>query len=97
MIRPSPARTLTLVELVVVLALLVVVSTLALESTDRLVLQGRYDAMIRQLQAIQDATVGSLNELDPAGERRMSGFAVDLGRFLTSAPGLPKSYSTTSR
>lgn len=79
--RSAQRRSLTLVELVVVLLILVAVSTVALTSTERVVDQGRYDATTRQLEQIRFATYGPEFERDAAGLRRLSGFAIDLGRL----------------
>jgi len=81
MITSSSRRSLTLIELVVVLLILVAVSTVALQSTERVVDQGRYDATTRQLEQVRFATLGPEFERDASGIRRLSGFAVDLGRL----------------
>lgn len=73
------SRSLTLVELVVVLALLVVVSTLALESTKRVVSQGRFDATTRQLDAIESAVVGDYGRPGPLPDSPFAGFVADTG------------------
>ena len=85
----SRPHALTLVELVVVLLIMVVVSSVALQSTDRVVQQGRFDATTRQLEEVRFAIQGPRYEADAAGTRRLSGFAADLGRLPNLQPGAP--------
>lgn len=87
--RPDRSRSLTLVELVVVLLIVVAVSTLALRSTTQLVDQGRFDATERQLDAIESAVLGDYGRPGPLPESPFAGFVADTG-------GLPRLYYSDS-
>ncbi len=66
---------LTLLELVVVLAILAVLATVAVVSMEGTVDQARYDATVKQLQAIDDAILG------PVGQPDAASFVADVGRL----------------
>lgn len=72
---------LTLVELLVVLVILAVVTAIAVQSTESVIDQGRYDATQRTLQNIQNAIVGPPNQRAPDGSQLMTGFVADMGRL----------------
>src|SRR5262245_61384856 len=70
----SPRAGLTLIELLVVLLILSILTVVAVQATDVLVDQGRYDNTQRTLQSIDDAVVGSPNQRDADGTVLVSGF-----------------------
>ena len=72
---------LTLIELLVVLLILVIMTTIAVQSTDNLVTQSRYDATQRTLQNIQNAIVGPAGQREPDGTPLITGFVADTGRL----------------
>jgi type II secretory pathway pseudopilin PulG len=71
----------TLVELLVVLAILALLTTVAVTSTDVLMSQGRYDATTRTLTNIQEAVLGPQNAHQPDGTLTVTGFVADMGRL----------------
>lgn len=71
---------LTLVELLVVLAILAVLTTVAVSLTDSVVDQGRFDVTQRTLDNIQNAVLGPANQVDADGTRALGGFIADVGR-----------------
>jgi prepilin-type N-terminal cleavage/methylation domain-containing protein len=74
-------RGMTLVELLVVLAILALLTTVAITSTDVLMSQGRYDATTRTLTNIQEAVLGAQNAHQPDGTLVVTGFVADMGRL----------------
>jgi prepilin-type N-terminal cleavage/methylation domain-containing protein len=72
---------LTLVELLVVLVILAILTTVAITATDSLVDQGRYDATTRTLQSVEEAILGSTNQHEPDGTLLVTGFVADVGRL----------------
>lgn len=72
---------LTLLELVVVLAILATLTLVAVVSTDTVVDQGRYDVTRRTLDNVQTAVLGELNQTDADGTRAVTGFVADTGRL----------------
>jgi prepilin-type N-terminal cleavage/methylation domain-containing protein len=78
----------TLVELLVVLAILALLTTVAMTSTDVVLSQGRYDATTQTLTAIQEAVLGPPNARQSDGTLISSGFVADVGRPLLSTVGL---------
>ncbi|HSJ03781.1 MAG TPA: prepilin-type N-terminal cleavage/methylation domain-containing protein, partial [Verrucomicrobium sp.] len=78
--RSHPAA-FTLMELVVVLAILAVVTSLAVRSVDRVEDQGRYEANLRIMQEIETAVLGSPDDRALDGTRVLSGFVADMGRL----------------
>jgi type II secretory pathway pseudopilin PulG len=72
---------LTLVELLVVLVILAIITTIAVQSTSYLVDQARYETTQRTMQNAQDAIVGPVNQRNPDGTILVSGFVADTGRL----------------
>lgn len=79
--RNHKHRGFTLLELVVVLAILAVVTTLALRSLDHVEDQKRGEANRRGLEELRDAVLGSPDERNADGSRLISGFVADMGRL----------------
>ena len=71
----------TLLELVVVLAILAVVTTLAIRSLDGLEDQSRYENTTRGLEELSAAILGSPDDRAADGTRTVSGFVADMGRL----------------
>ncbi len=71
----------TLLELVIVLAILAALTTVAVRSLDGVEDQSRYDATRRSLDNIQAAVLGAANERDADGSLLVTGFVADLGRL----------------
>jgi prepilin-type N-terminal cleavage/methylation domain-containing protein len=71
----------TLVELLVVLAILALLTTVAVTSTDVVLSQGRYDATKGTLTNIQEAVLGPPNARQADGTLVSMGFAADVGRW----------------
>jgi prepilin-type N-terminal cleavage/methylation domain-containing protein len=80
---------LTLLELVVVLVILAILTTIAIQSTESLVDQGRYNATQQTLQNIQAAIIGPPNQRAADGSLLITGFVADMGR-------LPQTVDATS-
>ncbi|MFZ4765120.1 MAG: prepilin-type N-terminal cleavage/methylation domain-containing protein [Roseimicrobium sp.] len=78
----------TLLELVVVLAILSIVTALAVRSLDGVVNQQRYEAAQRGLEELEFAVLGSPDDRAADGSRTVSGFVADMGR-------LPQTVGTT--
>jgi type II secretory pathway pseudopilin PulG len=78
----------TLVELIVVLAILVALAGTALLATEGLVEQGRRDACVRSLEAFREALLGRADLVDVNGKPWVRGFVADLGR-LPQVSGVP--------
>jgi len=74
-------RGMTLLELVVVIAILAVLMTVAMRSMTGVAEQSRFEATQRTLENIQDAIVGPANDHQPDGSRVISGFIADIGRL----------------
>lgn len=72
---------LTLVELMVVLLILAVTLLIAIEATDNIVDQARFEANQRGLEHLQNAVLGPLHQTDADGSRAVSGFVADTGRL----------------
>ncbi len=81
-------RGFTLLEMVVVIAILAVLATVAIKSVDGRVDQSRYETTQRQLQEIEDATLGPQNVRQPDGTLLASGFLSDVGRLPLSMPAI---------
>jgi prepilin-type N-terminal cleavage/methylation domain-containing protein len=80
----NPMRTrpgLTLLELVVVLVILAILTTVAIEGTSGVIDQGRYDATQRTLQNVQNAIIGPTGQHEPDGTPLVTGFVADIGRL----------------
>jgi prepilin-type N-terminal cleavage/methylation domain-containing protein len=71
----------TLLELVVVLAILAVVTTLAVRSLDGLEDQSRYEKNVRGFEELSAAVLGSPDDRAADGTRTVSGFVADMGRL----------------
>lgn len=79
--RRIPSKALTLVELVVVLLILVVLTSVAIQSTEGVISQGRFDANQRTLQGIENAVLGDSTLRQPEGTPILNGFVADVGRL----------------
>ena len=71
----------TLFELVVVLAILAVVTTLAIRSLDGLEDQSRYEKNVRGFEELSAAVLGSPDDRAADGTRTVGGFVADMGRL----------------
>src|SRR5262249_35303906 len=71
----------TLVELLVVLLILSILTVVAVQATDTLVDQARYDSTQRTLQSVEEAIVGPRGQRDADGSVLVTGFVADVGRF----------------
>ncbi|MGE3536618.1 MAG: prepilin-type N-terminal cleavage/methylation domain-containing protein [Candidatus Tectimicrobiota bacterium] len=78
---PWAVRGLTLVELTVVLAILVILAAVAVRSTEGLLDQTRYEATQQALQNIEDAILGPANQRNTNGSPLITGFVADIGRL----------------
>jgi prepilin-type N-terminal cleavage/methylation domain-containing protein len=79
------AAAFTLLELVVVLAILAALSAIAVRSLDTVQDQARYDATRQGLDNIQAAVVGMPNGRDTDGSLLVTGFVADIGRLPRAA------------
>ena len=79
----------TLLELVIVLAILAALTTVAVRSLDGVEDQSRYDATRRSLDNIQAAVLGAANERDADGSLLVTGFVADMGRLPYAVGGDP--------
>lgn len=86
--KPSNRAAFTLLELVVVLAILAIVTALAVRSLDKVEDQRRSEAAQRGLEELEAAVLGSPDDRATDGSRTVSGFVADLGR-------LPKTVAET--
>ena len=73
-------RGFTLLELVVVIAVMAVLSTVALRSLTGVASQSRFEATQRTLDQIHEAILGSPYDRQPDGTQISSGFIADVGR-----------------
>ena len=73
-------RGFTLLELVVVIAIMAVLSTVALRSMTGVASQSRFEATQRTLEQIHEAILGSVNDRQTDGTPICSGFIADAGR-----------------
>jgi prepilin-type N-terminal cleavage/methylation domain-containing protein len=71
----------TLLELIVVLAILAVITTLATREIGHVQDHEHYLASRRGLEAIESAIIGSPEDRMPDGSRVISGFVADMGRL----------------
>jgi prepilin-type N-terminal cleavage/methylation domain-containing protein len=71
----------TLLELVVVIAILAVLMTVAMRSMTGVAQQSRFEATQRTLENIQEAILGPANDHQPDGSRVINGFIADIGRL----------------
>lgn len=72
---------LTLVELLIVLAILAIMTTMAVTATGTLLDQSRYDATQRTLLGIEEAILGPANTREVDGSLIVGGFVADVGRL----------------
>ena len=70
----------SLIELMVALAILAAVTTIALRSVNGLQNQARYQATQRSLDEVRSAILGPANERNPDGTPLVTGFVADTGR-----------------
>lgn len=70
---------LTLLELVIVLSILAVLSTVAVRAIDPLADQARYQTTVSTLDQLQRATTGELYARQPSGQPIVSGLIADTG------------------
>jgi len=73
-------RGFTLLELVVVIAIMAVLSTVAIRSLTGVASQARFEATQRTLDQIHEAILGAPNDRQPDGALILSGFIADMGR-----------------
>ena len=78
----------TLLELVVVIAILAVLMTVALRSMTGVAQQSRFEATQRTLENIQEAILGPANDHQPDGSRVINGFIADIGRLPQAVPAI---------
>lgn len=71
----------------VVLVILAIVATVALQTLQPRVAQQRFDAATAMLKQIQDATIGSREKYQLDGTPLISGFVADVGRTPSITPG----------
>jgi prepilin-type N-terminal cleavage/methylation domain-containing protein len=71
----------TLLELVIVLAILAALTTVAVRSLDGVEDQSRYEATRHSLDNLQAAVLGADNERDADGSLLVTGFVADVGRL----------------
>jgi hypothetical protein len=71
----------TLVELLVVVAILAVLTSVAVTSTDVLLGQGRCDATRRTLTSVEEAVLGPADARQADGTLATTGFVADVGRL----------------
>ena len=77
--RSSLPQGLTLVELVVVLAILAVLAGVAVRSLEPIADQARYEATQKTLESVKNAIVDDRQQA--SGTRQISGFVSDIGRL----------------
>jgi len=81
MTSPKRPAGFTLLELVVVLAVLAILTGMAVASFTAVEDQTRVDVTIRTLEGIRDAVAGNPDERDPDGTRINRSFVSDIGRL----------------
>lgn len=89
MSKSSKQSGFTLLELVVVLMILAVLTTLATRVLDQVQDQHRYDASQRGLRDIDIAVLGDADERAADGTRVMTGFVADMGRLPRAVELIP--------
>jgi prepilin-type N-terminal cleavage/methylation domain-containing protein len=77
----------SLIELVIALAILAAVTTIALRATSNLQDQAKYQSTVRSLNEIQAAIVGPVNQRSSDGSALVTGFVADTGRLPLANPG----------
>lgn len=93
--EPRPCAGFTLLELVIVLAILAIITGLATREIGHLQDQQRYDASQRGLKALEDAILGTPDDRSPDGYPAWFSFVSDMGRLprvgaIAGEPGLPE-------
>lgn len=88
MSRSRYGNGLTLLELIVALGILAVLSTIAVGSLDPLADQARYEATVRLLEELRDATLGSRTDRQVNGQRIVSGYLADTGTLPSDVDAL---------
>jgi prepilin-type N-terminal cleavage/methylation domain-containing protein len=78
----------SLLELVVVLAILGIVSALAVRSLDGIDSQRRYESALRGLEELEFAVLGSPGDRSTDGMRAVGGFVADMGRLPRTSGGV---------
>jgi len=76
----------TLVELLVVLAILALLTTVAVTSSDVVLSQGRHEAPVRTLRAIEEAVLGP-QDASSTSDEPAAGFLADIGRLPSPPAG----------
>src|SRR5688572_22825214 len=71
----------TLLELVVVLAILAITTGLAVRALDRVEDQRRFESAQRGFEELSEAVLGSPDDRNVDGTRTISGFVADMGRL----------------
>ncbi|MES2571601.1 MAG: prepilin-type N-terminal cleavage/methylation domain-containing protein, partial [Verrucomicrobiota bacterium] len=79
--NPRSRNAFSLLELLVVLAILAIVTALAVRSLDGVESQRRYESAQRGLQELSDAVLGSPDDRNADGSRTVGGFVADMGRL----------------
>jgi prepilin-type N-terminal cleavage/methylation domain-containing protein len=79
----------TLVEMLVVIVILAIVTTIAVRSIDTLQDQGRFDGTRQGLREIDEAVAGVPGQLKPDGTALITGFVADMGRLPAVIVGEP--------
>ncbi|HEX4132440.1 MAG TPA: type II secretion system protein, partial [Pirellulales bacterium] len=79
--RGARRRAFTLIEMLVVLAILAALTLVAVQSLVPLADQARTDATIKSLKSVDDAVLGPSNARNPDGTPLVTGFVADVGRL----------------
>jgi len=82
----------TLLELLIVVAILAVLATVAIQSTTDIGNQARYDATLKSLSAFRSALLGPSGQTAPDGSPMATGFIADMGRVPRSSTLTHPSY-----
>jgi prepilin-type N-terminal cleavage/methylation domain-containing protein len=77
----SGAFGMTLLELLIVVAILAVLASVAIQSTSEVGNQTRYDATQKSLSVFRDAALGPQGQIAPDGSPLITGFVADMGRL----------------
>lgn len=82
----------TLLELLIVVAILAVLTSVAVTSTDVLLGQGRCDATRRNLTSVEEAVLGPADARQADGTLSVTGFVADVGRLPVCANAIDTRY-----